>query len=60
MGKLRDLTADEILAQMFYAQKLQRLEELPEISNVVFMGMGKCAWNYHIQSFVIMRSDYVQ
>jgi adenine C2-methylase RlmN of 23S rRNA A2503 and tRNA A37 len=41
MGKLRDLTADEILAQMFYAQKLRRLEELPEISNVVFMGMGK-------------------
>jgi hypothetical protein len=41
MGKLRDLTADEILAQMFYAKKIQRLEELPEISNIVFMGMGK-------------------
>jgi hypothetical protein len=41
MGKLRDLTADEILAQMFYAKKLQRLEELPEISNIVFMGMGE-------------------
>ena len=41
MGKLRSLTADEILAQMFYAQKLCRLEELPAISNVVFMGMGE-------------------
>jgi len=41
MGKLRSLTADEILAQMFYAQKLCRIEELPAISNVVFMGMGE-------------------
>ena len=41
MGKLRSLTADEILAQMFFAQKLCRLEELPAISNVVFMGMGE-------------------
>jgi hypothetical protein len=41
MGKLRDLTSDEILAQMFYAKKIQRLEELPEISNIVFMGMGE-------------------
>jgi 23S rRNA (adenine2503-C2)-methyltransferase len=39
MGKLRNLTADEILAQMFYAKKIQRLEELPEIQNIVFMGM---------------------
>jgi adenine C2-methylase RlmN of 23S rRNA A2503 and tRNA A37 len=42
MGKIRNLTVDEILAQMFYAKKIQRLEELPEISNIVFMGMGKC------------------
>jgi 23S rRNA (adenine2503-C2)-methyltransferase len=41
MGKLRNLTSDEILAQMFYAQKLCRLEDLPAISNVVFMGMGE-------------------
>jgi len=41
MGKLRSLTSDEILAQMFFAQKLCRLEELPTISNVVFMGMGE-------------------
>ena len=45
MGKLRSLTADEILAQMFFAQKLCRLEELPAISNVVFMGMGEPADN---------------
>jgi 23S rRNA (adenine2503-C2)-methyltransferase len=41
MGKLRSLTADEILAQMFFAKKLCRLQELPTISNVVFMGMGE-------------------
>lgn len=41
MGKLRSLTADEILAQMFFAKKLCRLHELPTISNVVFMGMGE-------------------
>mmetsp|Transcript_25210 Transcript_25210/g.59446 ORF Transcript_25210/g.59446 Transcript_25210/m.59446 type:complete len:489 (-) Transcript_25210:1545-3011(-) len=41
MGILRNLTADEILAQMFYAQKLCRLEDLPPVSNIVFMGMGE-------------------
>jgi 23S rRNA (adenine2503-C2)-methyltransferase len=46
MGKLRNLTADEILAQMFFAQKLCRLEELPAVSNVVFMGMGEPSDNW--------------
>eukprot|EP00529_Nitzschia_sp_RCC80_P011722 CAMPEP_0113482488 /NCGR_PEP_ID=MMETSP0014_2-20120614/22944_1 /TAXON_ID=2857 /ORGANISM="Nitzschia sp." /LENGTH=575 /DNA_ID=CAMNT_0000376005 /DNA_START=329 /DNA_END=2056 /DNA_ORIENTATION=- /assembly_acc=CAM_ASM_000159 len=41
MGKLRNLSADEILAQMFFSVKMCRLEGLPEISNVVFMGMGE-------------------
>mmetsp|Transcript_45115 Transcript_45115/g.50573 ORF Transcript_45115/g.50573 Transcript_45115/m.50573 type:complete len:460 (+) Transcript_45115:38-1417(+) len=41
MGKLRSLTADEIVSQMFFAQKICRREELPSISNVVFMGMGE-------------------
>lgn len=42
MGKLRSLTADEILAQMFFAVKICRQEEdLPPVSNVVFMGMGE-------------------
>jgi len=45
MGKLRNLTADEILSQMFFAQKLCRFEELPAISNVIFTGMGEPADN---------------
>uniref|UniRef100_A0A7R9ZR49 Radical SAM core domain-containing protein n=1 Tax=Craspedostauros australis TaxID=1486917 RepID=A0A7R9ZR49_9STRA len=45
MGKLRNLNSDEILAQMFYAQKISRLDGLPKISNVVFMGMGEPADN---------------
>jgi hypothetical protein len=40
MGKLRNLTSAEILAQLFFAKKLCRLEGLPEITNIVFMGMG--------------------
>jgi hypothetical protein len=35
MGKLRNLSSDEILAQMFFAVKMCRLEGLPEISNIV-------------------------
>lgn len=45
MGKIRNLTTDEILAQMFFAKKICRLEGLPEISNIVFMGMGESADN---------------
>lgn len=45
MGRIRNLTADEILSQMFYAKKICRLEGLPEISNIVFMGMGEAADN---------------
>eukprot|EP00980_Cylindrotheca_fusiformis_P025050 scaffold12976_cov141-Cylindrotheca_fusiformis.AAC.4 len=45
MGKLRSLTSDEILAQLFFAKKLCRLEGLPEITNIVFMGMGDAADN---------------
>jgi hypothetical protein len=50
MGKLRSLSADEILAQLFYAKKIVRLSSqgilagdvvLPPISNIVFMGMGE-------------------
>jgi hypothetical protein len=39
MGKLRSLTSDEIVAQMFFARKICRLYDLPAVSNVVFMGM---------------------
>jgi 23S rRNA (adenine2503-C2)-methyltransferase len=45
MGLLRPLTSDEILAQMFFAKKLCRLNSLPPITNVVFMGMGDAADN---------------
>lgn len=45
MGLLRPLTSDEILAQMFFARKLCRLNNLPAITNVVFMGMGDAADN---------------
>ena len=47
MGKLRSLSSDEILAQMFFARKMCRLEpeSLPPITNVVFMGMGEPADN---------------
>jgi len=61
MGKLRNLSSDEILVQFFYALKIIRLSQqqqldsndddddtishanlpLPEITNVVFMGMGE-------------------
>jgi 23S rRNA (adenine2503-C2)-methyltransferase len=56
MGKLRSLSADEILVQLFYAKKIVRLSGdgvleggngdkvlLPPISNIVFMGMGEPA-----------------
>lgn len=41
MKERRNLTADEILAQMFWARKVCRLKGLPECSNVVFMGLGE-------------------
>jgi 23S rRNA (adenine2503-C2)-methyltransferase len=41
MGKLRSLSSDEILAQMFFAQKIVRLHNLPRIANIVFMGLGE-------------------
>lgn len=43
MGKLRSLTSDEILSQMFFARKICRLNSLPPVTNVVFMGMGDAA-----------------
>ena len=56
MGKLRSLTTDEIMAQVFYATKIIRLSSsqtsetktiaLPPIDNVVFMGMGEPADNH--------------
>ena len=46
MGKLRSLTSDEILSQFFFALKICRLSEnIPTLSNCVFMGMGEPADN---------------
>eukprot|EP00934_Nitzschia_sp_Nitz4_P006623 Nitzschia sp. Nitz4//scaffold352_size16485//7399//8871//NITZ4_008857-RA/size16485-augustus-gene-0.0-mRNA-1//1//CDS//3329548900//6613//frame0 len=45
MGRIRNLSADEILSQMFFAQRVAREEGLPTISNVVFMGMGESTDN---------------
>jgi len=33
-GSDRDLTADEILSQMFFAKKICRLEGLPDVCNI--------------------------
>lgn len=53
MGKLRSLSADEILAQLFIANKAVaesrqgdgRTKQLYDIDNIVFMGMGEPADN---------------
>jgi 23S rRNA (adenine2503-C2)-methyltransferase len=46
MGKLRNLSSDEILVQVYWAVKLCRLlTDMPPIDNIVFMGMGEPADN---------------
>jgi 23S rRNA (adenine2503-C2)-methyltransferase len=45
MGKLRSLSSDEILAQMYWANKICRLKTIYPIDNVVYMGMGEPADN---------------
>jgi 23S rRNA (adenine2503-C2)-methyltransferase len=45
MGKLRSLTSDEILAQVYFANKVCRVENIHSIDNIVFMGMGEPADN---------------
>ena len=45
MGKLRSLTSDEILAQLYWAHKTCRLQGIYPIENVVFMGLGEPADN---------------
>lgn len=57
MGKLRSLTTDEILVQVYYAAKVCRIANnvaanqgiefarLPKVDNIVFMGMGEPADN---------------
>lgn len=45
MGKLRNLSADEILAQMVHGLGVSRQRRLPPIQCIVFMGMGDAADN---------------
>jgi 23S rRNA (adenine2503-C2)-methyltransferase len=54
MGKLRSLSTDEILVQVYYASKVCRVvgnvmsaqnHVLPKVDNIVFMGMGEPADN---------------
>jgi 23S rRNA (adenine2503-C2)-methyltransferase len=45
MGLLKSLTSDEILSQVYWANKVCRLEGIFPIDNIVFMGMGEPADN---------------
>jgi 23S rRNA (adenine2503-C2)-methyltransferase len=45
MGKLRNLSTGEILAQMHWANKVIRLQEMHPVDNIVFMGQGEPADN---------------
>jgi 23S rRNA (adenine2503-C2)-methyltransferase len=45
MGKLRSLTTDEILLQVFLATRICRERTIYPIDNIVFMGMGEPADN---------------
>ena len=46
LGLERNLTAGEILLQLFLASKVAREEGLPPVSNVVFMGEGEPLNNF--------------
>jgi 23S rRNA (adenine2503-C2)-methyltransferase len=43
MGKLRSLSADEILSQIYFANKACRIKGIFPIDNIVYMGMGEPA-----------------
>ena len=45
MGLLRNLTADEILAQAYHAERVVTASGMPSLSNIVFMGLGEPADN---------------
>jgi 23S rRNA (adenine2503-C2)-methyltransferase len=45
MGLLRNLSAAEILSQLYWANKICRLQNMYPIDNCVFMGMGEPADN---------------
>lgn len=41
MGILRSLSRDEILAQVYWANKVCRIDQIHPVDNIVFMGMGE-------------------
>ena len=41
MGLVRNLDAHEIVHQVWLAQRFVREQRLPQLVNVVFMGMGE-------------------
>jgi len=47
MGRLRNLSSDEILSQVYFANKVCRIFHVLPVDNVVFMGMGEAADNAH-------------
>ena len=46
MGLVRNLDAHEIVHQVWLAQRFVREQRLPQLVNVVFMGMGEPLNNY--------------
>lgn len=45
MGLLRNLTSEEILSQVFNGLHIASREQMPPMSNIVFMGMGDAGRN---------------
>ena len=58
MGLLRNLSAEEILAQVIQGRRLARELNLPEVRKVVFMGMGEPLANMqNVRTAVAALSD---
>jgi len=59
MGKLRSLTSDEIVVQLYYANQIIRLmdRDLPQIDNIVFMGMVS-RMKFELQIFPLYLGPY--
>lgn len=70
MGLVRNLSPEEILTQVWMAQRLVRERRLPQLVNIVFMGMGEPLNNLksvtravemlvHPQAFALSRRNVV-
>lgn len=55
MGELRNLTAHEILSQVWLAQKQCRELGWPRVHNLVFMGSLSC-WKKHVVNVIVFKS----